>query len=444
MIHRAAISQCVSVEEHPDPGPSGSLELDECTRDAECTTRAHGFCGQLDDIHPRNSCFYGCIVDADCGGGEICLCGVDPAAHLTSPAPVGTCVPADCTSDSDCLPGFHCALYDANPSCFSHAFSCQRLGDACGGDVDCDNGQVCTLGDGDPLGLENMLRSCAEPRCAVGRPFLVANEVRAATAIRRSDWTAPLTELRLEGMSAVLASRLAAEWTRAGQLEHASIAAFARFVFELLALGAPADLVADATRAMADETEHARTCFAFASSFRTRRVGPSTLDVSGALDGVSFPSAVRSAVIEGCIGETLAAIEAEEASERALEPTIKSALRRIAEDERRHAALAWRFVRWALDQGDSKLACLVEDTFERAALECRDDSPGVDHDVPSDADDAELLEFGVLPCRMRRTLRSNAFAAVIGPCARALLQCVSLDRRFAPLAPPRRTLEPRS
>jgi hypothetical protein len=248
-----------------------------------------------------------------------------------------------------------------------------------------------------------------------------------------------LPGLRLEGMSPALTFRLAAEWTRAGQLEHASIAAFARFALELLALGAPADLVADATRAMADETEHARLCFALASAYAGRSVGPSTLDVSGALDGVSLSNAVTSAVIEGCVGETLAAIEATEAAEHAVDPVIQSALLRIAEDEGRHSALAWRFVRWALGQGDGTLARLVEETFERAALEFQ--GPASVADAPDAADDAALIGSGVLSQRLRSALRSNAFTEVVEPCARALLERAALDRRFAPVAPLRRTLE---
>ena len=40
-------------------------------------------------------------------------------------------------------------------------------------------------------------------------------------------------------------ARLAREWAHIGALEHASVASFARFTLQLMALGAPADLLAE-------------------------------------------------------------------------------------------------------------------------------------------------------------------------------------------------------
>src|SRR5688572_10054793 len=74
--------------------------------------------------------------------------------------------------------------------------------------------------------------------------------------------------------------RAAEYWANAGLFEHASVAAFARFALQLLALGAPADLVASAQAAMADEIEHARLCFGLAWRYRGRSVGPSALPIA--------------------------------------------------------------------------------------------------------------------------------------------------------------------
>ena len=53
-------------------------------------------------------------------------------------------------------------------------------------------------------------------------------------------------------------------WTADALLEHASVASFSRLSLALLAVGAPADLVALAHRAALDEIRHARLCFALA------------------------------------------------------------------------------------------------------------------------------------------------------------------------------------
>jgi hypothetical protein len=76
---------------------------------------------------------------------------------------------------------------------------------------------------------------------------------------------------------------LACEWLDDARLEHASVASFARFVLELLALGAPAELVHFAQRALGDEIDHARRCFSLASRYAQEPLGPAALQVDGAL-----------------------------------------------------------------------------------------------------------------------------------------------------------------
>jgi hypothetical protein len=87
-------------------------------------------------------------------------------------------------------------------------------------------------------------------------------------------------------------------------MEHASIAANARFALELLSLGAPPELVEETYQAMADETVHARDACALASAYAGHAVGPGALDISQALAAGSPIDIVRTAILEGCIGET--------------------------------------------------------------------------------------------------------------------------------------------
>jgi hypothetical protein len=143
---------------------------------------------------------------------------------------------------------------------------------------------------------------------------------------------------------------LGAHWTAMGLLEHASIAAFARFSLQLLALGAPPGLIEDCTRALADETAHTRLCFELASAYAGHAISPGPLDVAGSLAVTTLPDIVDLVILEGCFGETNAALEALEAAALATDPVIRAAYARIAEDEQRHAALAFRFVRWALER----------------------------------------------------------------------------------------------
>jgi hypothetical protein len=121
-----------------------------------------------------------------------------------------------------------------------------------------------------------------------------------------------------------------------GQMEHASIAAFARFSLQLLSLGAPPDLVEASTRALADETAHTKLCFELASAYAGRALGPGKLDVENSLAVTSLLDVVELVIAEGCFGETVAALEAREAADAAADPTPKSRATRSA-------TRSWRF-----------------------------------------------------------------------------------------------------
>lgn len=57
--------------------------------------------------------------------------------------------------------------------------------------------------------------------------------------------------------------------------------------------------------------------------------------------------------IEGCVRETLGAIEAVWMAEHSPDPEIRSVMRSIARDEERHAALAWRIDAWVRGHVDA-------------------------------------------------------------------------------------------
>ena len=138
-----------------------------------------------------------------------------------------------------------------------------------------------------------------------------------------------------------------AGWLEDARLEHASVAAFARFSLELLSLGAPSSLVADAHGAALDEIEHARLCFALASEPGAEQ-GPGPLAMDGLPVRRLVVDVVRAAVEECCCGETFAALVAQWALADCVHPGARAALERIAVDEARHAELGWRFVAWAV------------------------------------------------------------------------------------------------
>jgi hypothetical protein len=249
-----------------------------------------------------------------------------------------------------------------------------------------------------------------------GRPFVVdAVALRAPVrAVAASPWSAPISP-RVEGLSTELRAALAAAWTRDAQLEHASVASFARFALELMAVGAPAELVAATHQAALDEIQHARLCFGLASAYSGGGIEPAELPIGERLDiRRDLASVAAAAVREGCIGETLAAMLACEQLASATDPCVRAVLSTIAADEGRHAELAWRAVAWAIRVGGPTVAESVRAAFDEAlAAAVGDDSPM--------APERDLRLHGQVGAASRKAASRRAVNELIAPAAAALL-----------------------
>jgi len=233
--------------------------------------------------------------------------------------------------------------------------------------------------------------------------------VTSGASTPRADWIAPGL-----AVAAPAASRevLARHWAAVGALEHASVASFARLSLELLALGAPPELVAKAHEAALDEIEHARLAFAVASSHGGAPVGPAPLRVgAGDAGPVDARRVFRETFGDGCVGETLAALEARAAAREAADPAVRAALERIADDEERHAELAWRVVAWLLSAG-------LVDASEIEVVTV--DLPSEPQALDDAAAGSELARHGVLSDRARAECRAAAVHEVVQPCLDAL------------------------
>jgi hypothetical protein len=260
---------------------------------------------------------------------------------------------------------------------------------------------------------------CEALQNTCGRPFLVGGIQRQAAAVARSDWAQAMS-VDLAGLDAGTRSTLAEHYTRAGLMEHASIAAFARFVMDLLALGAPPELVTDANGALADELAHARICFGLASTYAGASRGPGRIDVGGALQGGSSSEILDTTFREMCIGETCAAMEVAESALHATEPTVRAALAQIADDETRHATLGWKFVKWLLDAQSAdererslnRLRALVAAEARRARSS--------DARTPSTPERDALAAHGYLPDAVRAAVYQAAIDDVVAPSVEAL------------------------
>jgi hypothetical protein len=257
-----------------------------------------------------------------------------------------------------------------------------------------------------------------------GRPYLVGAVARTAPFVRApgdGGWrAAEASAPRVSEIAPDLRAILAAEWTRDALFEHASVASFGRFALELLAAGAPADLVEEAHQAALDEVRHARLCFALASAYAGEAIAPGAFPFEGRVEVVAdLASIAARAAKEGCIGETIAAVIAAEQLASAEDPAVRGVLAGIAADEARHAELAWRTVAWAIRVGGARVRAAVEEVFAglgRGGAQ-----------VIAGAEDARLAAHGRLGAAALGEAAARAIEDVVRPAARLLLSVRDKD-----------------
>ncbi|MDX2053879.1 MAG: hypothetical protein SFV15_15870 [Polyangiaceae bacterium] len=226
----------------------------------------------------------------------------------------------------------------------------------------------------------------------------------------------------LDKLDAGTRREIAAHYTEIALMEHASVAAFARFSLHLMSMGAPAWLLSEAQRAMGDEIEHAMACFALASSYSGSNVGPSRLRLAGAFEDAGTLEIIVTAVKEACFGETVAAIEAAEAASVATVPAVREFLSRISDDETRHAELGWRFLAWALEHvGSSKRAELTASLREVLRFEVAEANQQGRAESGESARTVILGTHGILSAASRGELRGAVLRDVVTPVLNSLL-----------------------
>jgi len=243
-----------------------------------------------------------------------------------------------------------------------------------------------------------------DPGCPGGRPFIVQGQARLPELVG---------ELPTEGSSSRSVA-LARIWAQDGLAEYASVASFARLTLQLMAFGAPPQLIEASQQASLDELRHAQFCFAEAARHAGRHVEPGALDIGQACAWLSFEDFMVLNLIEGCVGETLAGLRMAEQARLAASLALARALTEISEDETRHAELAFEILRFGLEV--NRPATL---TALRRVLEMRFEDEIADRQggIPDAAWEAQ----GRLGAKTRRQVNQDAWNLVLEPLLRGLL-----------------------
>ncbi len=249
-------------------------------------------------------------------------------------------------------------------------------------------------------------------RCPGGRPLL--NDAGTPVVAAFETGHAPRWSCDREALPASAQARAfaAQAWLDDAAMEHASVASFGRVALELLSLGAPPELVEGAHLAALDEIRHAKTCLSLARACGAAEVEPGPL-AAVPQRSADFARFAADTFIEGCVGETIAALVVTRAAASAEDATVRQALEEIAADEARHAALAWRMVSWAIERGGAPVLAAVLEAADRL----RDTTTT---DAPAGAEPEGIDRLGRLGASELSRARRDGWTGIIAPMLTAL------------------------
>eukprot|EP01124_Arcella_intermedia_P013163 TRINITY_DN19579_c0_g1_i1.p1 TRINITY_DN19579_c0_g1~~TRINITY_DN19579_c0_g1_i1.p1 ORF type:complete len:297 (+),score=59.68 TRINITY_DN19579_c0_g1_i1:126-893(+) len=170
---------------------------------------------------------------------------------------------------------------------------------------------------------------------------------------------------------------LAQFWLNSGKAEHASIASFALFSQKLMAIGAPTHMVSRALQCAQEEIGHAKMCFELSAAYKGEEVKgvDQNFNISYDTQTVKVSNDTKKVfqdtVLEGCLMETLSALDAARKAGQQGDPVLGAVWRRIAVEEGGHSGFAWNVVQWISrnerEEYGELLLGLVEQEAEKIA-----------------------------------------------------------------------------
>lgn len=226
----------------------------------------------------------------------------------------------------------------------------------------------------------------------VGREQNIKSDLNGACVGRRS----PTLVACERGRCSDAAGRFFAD---VAALEASAVEAFRLIADELTAFGAPDELVRAAIDAADDEVRHATITGVLA-----RRHGSEPARATFADKPLRslFAFALDNA-IEGCVRETYGAACARYQALRAANPSVRTLLARIADDEQRHAELSWQIQAWLAPR-------LSEDERQQLANARKHALAELRHEVASDPDPTVVHHAG-MPSAARATALLDSLEA---------------------------------
>ena len=252
-----------------------------------------------------------------------------------------------------------------------------------------------------------------------GRPLLADDQALRAPLRPGAAWlSGHVSEDSVAALPLAARRHLAGLWLRDAGDEHAAVAAFARATLELMAVGAPPELIFASQQASLDEIHHARSCFSIAALYADEPAEPGPLPALAPRDG-GLVALARNTFLEGCLGETVAALAALRAGRGCQLAPVREALATIADDEARHAELAWATLAFAVHHGGPEVAAALRELAGSISDRLHDASP--EPELPPTLTHELLAAHGRLSPAALASARSDAWHDIVVPTLELIL-----------------------
>jgi hypothetical protein len=171
--------------------------------------------------------------------------------------------------------------------------------------------------------------------------------------MRRRNVPIPWEESTAAQLSPAERQRLAETWTRRSAAEYLAVSTFAVLAIDLVAAGAPADVLSLCMRAGIDEVRHAELCLRMIEIYGGKRVMPPP-GMSSLPDDPERPKlhqALANTMLVSCVSETYATTVLTATRDLTKDPVAHAVLTSIYSDEVMHARLGWSYLRYGIERG---------------------------------------------------------------------------------------------
>ena len=175
--------------------------------------------------------------------------------------------------------------------------------------------------------------------------------------MRRRQLEIPWEQSTAGELTAPERARLAETWKRRSAAEYLAVSTFSILAIDLVAAGAPADVLSHCVRAQLDEIRHAELAIRMVEIYGGSRIEPvagmSRLPDSQEMS--KLQQAVANTLLVSCVSETYATTVLTATRDLTTDPVAHAVLTSIYSDEVMHARLGWSYLRFGIEKGGKKV-----------------------------------------------------------------------------------------